>query len=172
MFTVILFSFIYGYSFYKDIDCYRSLVLVNDISREKYIITKLFVLFFISVIFVFFSLIIHYLIPLFFKVYIDIKGIYFFISLIFLVNYYGLISVILVQITDNIYVCLLPIFIYILINSFILNADRKIINLFGYFFIIFDETNTIIHSNSYSILIILLLIIVNIVIFNKRDLHN
>ena len=171
MFTVILFSFIYGYSFYKDVDCYRSFILVNNISRTKYMISKSFVLFLISFVFVLLIVFAHYLIPMFYKVYINIKKIYIFINIIVLINYYGLLSIFLIQVTDNIYICLLPIFIYILINSIVLNISNDLIKILGYFVLTIINFE-IIHSIYYGLLILLMLIFINVLVFNYRDLQN
>ena len=166
IFSIILFVFIFGASFNSTQDSYRSFILTNKISRYEYFITKyitiIFVLFCYTLILLLSTILISYL----FNIIITINYIYSYLSLLLLICYYGLLSILLIQLFNNYYLVIIPFIIYILINS----LDNN--NLFTYVSIIINTNGIIYNGYLYAISLILFLFLVNLIIYNSKDLQS
>jgi len=127
IFTIIVICFIYGYSFTKENDSYVYFIIGSNISREKYIISKIILLFILDILFVLLLCISFYLIPIFFGYIVDIKYFMSFIYLIVLSVYYGMLTIILVLKVNSFYVCLFPILLYIIFSQGL--VDNKLMLL-------------------------------------------
>lgn len=139
MFSVILISFLFGYSFAPENDSYSNFIVKICVSKDYFVIMKILLLFLISLIYVIILMFLFYLIPFVVGIIIDLKYICNFLYLLVILNYYGLFSAILVCYYRNIYLLLISILLYIISNAEI--TDKKIIN-----FIFLVERNNDINS--------------------------
>lgn len=154
-----------SFSFISSNDQYRSLILTSNISRNKFVITKIITIF--SVLFV--ITIIEGLIIMviacicdidFYRNYFEI--VYnLFISII----YFGLISILFVQISDSIYVMVGS---FVLLLSTTLDIDS---NFLKYFIVLINEDMKFFITSIYYLILCAIIFIINIIIYNKRDLQ-
>ncbi len=165
LFSIILFVFIFGLSFSNNQDSYRAFLIISGISRNKYFITKCITLIIILTSYIAIELISSLIICLVFKIEIEITFLNNYLSLFLLILYYSLISILLVQIYNNYYLTILPFIIYILINS--LEVKTRFIS---YIILIIKEDGNIYNGYLYSMFLVLLLFIINLLFYNLRDL--
>jgi len=166
IFSVLLSTFIYGYSFTNQQDSYRSFILINNISRKKYFLTKVFTI--IIVIFIydgllFISSILILMLKEIYFLNIFISGYY---SLFILMNFYGLVSLLLVQLSNNFYLIILPFMIYLLSASIVMDSQSN-----NSVMLVIMPNGIINNGYYYGVMLIIILLILNIFIYLKRDLQ-
>lgn len=165
IFLLLLFVFIFGVSFNSSQDNYRVFLITNNVSRSEYFITKFIIIIKIAFIYVFFQLLITFIICLSFKIIITYQYLYSYLSLIYIIIYYGLLSTLLTQIFNNYYIVILPFILYVLISSLEINK-------FISFITIIIKNGVICNGYLFGSLLILIIFIFNLVIFNIKDLNS
>lgn len=166
IFSIILFVFIFGASFNSNQDSYRSFILTNKISRNEYFITKYITIVFVLFIYTLILLLSTLVISCLYNIIISINFIYSYLSLFLLNCYYGLFSILLIQLFNNYYLVIIPFIIYILINTL------DYYDLYTYISVMINTNGIIYNGYLYAIFLILFLFTINIVIFNNKDLQS
>ena len=162
----ILIILLFGYSFSSVNDGYYVVVIGKDISRTKYLITKIFLL---NSIFTFIYLIVvasTIIIGLSFNIVLNKEMLISFINLYILLMFYGELSIILVLLFDNIYA------VFLLIPLSLISYDKTI--YFLSFFLPIEEkqnvSRTFVLPLWYYIFEYLIIHLVINLLFNKKDL--
>lgn len=166
IFSLILFVFIYGVSFSSNNDSYRSFILTNNVSRNKYFITKYITILLILFIYIIMLLFSTILICYFFEIKMNIDFYYSYLSLFLLVNFYGLLSTILILVFNNYYLVTIPFILYILISS--LDVNKPI----TYISILIDNHGVIYNGYLYGLFLIFFILLINLYLYNKIDLQS
>ena len=166
IFSILITSFIFGYSMTNEQDSYRSFVLVSNVTRKKYFLLKVLtisIIIFIYICLVFIS---------FFTVG-RIKGIIIrdiqivsYLSLFLMSCYYGLLSCLFIQLFNNFYLVILPFVIYIICNSLIYEDIFKFLQ---YLIVIINEKGLIPNGMFVASLFVILILFLNLFVFMKRD---
>lgn len=154
--------FIFGYSFCLNNDYYRVIIINNQIKRIKYFISKVIVLFFVIFIIYFILFLSLLIISISFNLYLDNNMIYSFFTLFIFCLFYSNFTITLILLINNIYIIFIPFFI-----SFVnINDSFNIIK----FIIPILHDNLFILNPIYYILILIFLFLINLIIWNNKDL--
>lgn len=107
--------FIFSYSFLNKQDNYSILILTSNISRNKYFISKMIVLNLLMLIILYTEMFVYVVVGKLLIVNFVIKSneLYLFVDLFFIVIYYSNLSLLFVQMTNNIYVVFISITLFI-----------------------------------------------------------
>jgi len=163
IFSVLLSSFVFGFSFTNIQDSYRFFILINGVSREKYFLTKIITIFLIISVYTSILLLFSLVILIFSKLSLTIIYLKAYLSLYIMIIFYGLLSTLLIQLFNNYYLIILPFALYIFTNSLVEENKVSI-------FITINESGNIKYGLFYGIFIDLLMIVINMFIYIKRDL--
>ena len=160
--------FLFSISIYKQNDYYAYYILTSNVSRIKYITSKIILItgtVLINFVFLFIIfLLIGFLLQDYF--YFQIIFLYGFIETCLIVFIYGLYGMLLMQITQNLFTIIFP-YIFMILTSDL--GDSLIETLL---MMIFPNTRDVdIINLIHLIWLTCLLIVSNIIIFCKKDLH-
>ena len=161
LFTLLISSFF----FISNNDQYRALILPSGISRNKYFITKIVTITCLLLIITIFEGLLIMIVAGIWNIDFYLDFVLCEIDLIISLLYFMLVSVLFIQITDS---------IYIIIGSFVLLLFTSLDignSFFKYFICIVNENMRFFVSEIYYIFFVCLLLVINIILYNKRDLQ-
>ncbi|MDD3171648.1 MAG: hypothetical protein PHO86_04935 [Bacilli bacterium] len=162
--------FLFSYSFTGKQDNYCFLIITGKISRLRYLISKIITIASCLFLFLWFQAFIYVMIgfliiPSFM---IDILSFLPFGNLYLIIIYYGCFSLSLVQLTDNIYIAIIPISLYT-VSTMLIESNEKI----AYLRLIlpnFSADSFYLDKSYWHILFLLVIIIlINVFINENRD---
>jgi len=166
--------FIFSYSFLPKSDQYVFLIVTADISRLKYLLTKILAISIFLGLFIWIQMVMYILVGFIgYHMFIfDINIFTAFINLFLLIIYFGGLGCLLVQVIDNIYTVIIPISLMnigTIINEEKINVLYKIYNLL---FINFkNETWSFVYGYFHTVFILLIIFVINIIIYQYKDLN-
>ena len=161
LFTLLISSFF----FISNNDQYRALILPSGISRNKYFITKIVTITCLLLIITIFEGLLIMIVAGIWNIDFYLDFVLCEIDLIISLLYFMLVSVLFIQITYS---------IYIIIGSFVLLLFTSLDignSFFKYFICIVNENMRFFVSEIYYIFFVCLLLVINIILYNKRDLQ-
>ncbi len=164
--------FIYSHSFLLKCDQYSELILIRKISRSRYFLSKtlvisLFLIYFLILETSLFLVCGYFFLPKFFPPRDCLLA---FFNLLFLSIYYGLLGLIFFQIFSNLYVIIIPFFLFIF-GSIINESSNKFGVIFNFLFPNYLSDKSGLVFGSFHIMIVtIVLVLINQLIFLSRDL--
>lgn len=168
---VIYAVFIFGYSFTSKSDQYVIIFIASGISRSRIIITKLLALAIVVLGICYFAYFEYMLIGfILFKQFIfSIKYLLAYLALYLLLCYFGLMSVLLIQIFDNIYTIIIP---FALMNfGEIINEDNNLlVDIFNILIPNYSNKLVFHFGGFHAIILCLILLVINIYIYQIKDI--
>lgn len=162
--------FLFGYSFMARVDNYVIILIASNISRIKLFISKIIAIIVICFLLVYFAYFINFIIGIIFqKNYVfNIKFLKAYIYLLFIAVFYGLISLLLVSLSNNIYVLIIPFAIYNL--SEIINSNNSnILSSFNLFFPYIGLNSNLYYGFFHLFILLTILITINLFIFSEKE---
>ncbi|MGD9887375.1 MAG: hypothetical protein AB7T03_05405 [Bacilli bacterium] len=168
---IFMFVFLFGNSFLPKNDQYSHLLLTSNVSRSRYFVLKLLSLGFVVLIFIWLMYFLYTVIGFWKSVHFTFEIMYLesFFSLFLLICFYSLLSLVLVQISNNIYTIILPIALINILSSASENA--QVHRDWELFFLNFEKQGiTLVFGIKHALILISLLFFINLLIFLKKDL--
>lgn len=175
MIGIFLSCFLLSYCFLKKNDEYSVILLTSGVEKSKSFISKILIIYIIIFLYYFIVFLFFVLIGYTFTNKFVFSQIYLtsYIRLYVLSFYYGMVSLVLVQIINNIYVIIMTFSIFLvgsIINEEVKENSLKV--LYNIFFPNFSGDDRNIYLGDYYLLFLcLLIIIINLFIYVKKDLQ-
>lgn len=168
--NLLIIVFLYSYPFTKKQDNYCTLIITGAVSRNKYFLSKVFTIALFLFAFTWLEACIYIIIgALYYPIIVlDYHSILLFVNLYLLMFYYGLIALLLIQLSDNIYMAIVPFALYIIATS-LGEAEEKLAILtiiLPTISIDFRNTNNDLCQIAFLIIVFLFL---NMIVYHKRD---
>lgn len=166
--------FLFSYSFLTKQDQYSHLIISSSVSRGKYLVSKIISICIILLIFLivemFIYVIVGYLGYSNFLLFNDFC--LSFLYLFMLMIYYGLITLLMTKILDNIFVVIIP---FAIINiGMVMNQENNktvFLNLYNIFFPTYiDDGYTSSTNINYILIMLIILLCINLIIFESIDI--
>ncbi|MDD4000013.1 MAG: hypothetical protein PHX62_03870 [Bacilli bacterium] len=172
MLTVFTASFIFAYAFLPKNNQYAELLLIRKLSRVSFFLTKVLVLAFFILYFLFLEFSLYIIVGYFFfpKFILTNYSVLAFINLFFLSLYFGLFSLFLYKLFLNLYVIILPFFLFIC--GIIINENNpKFGEIYNFIFPGFlCEKPELYHGFFHILIMIIVLILINLFIYLTSDI--
>lgn len=163
--------FIFANSMQAYNDFYVYFIIPNNISRRKYIITKTLLMIFIVFLITFLLLLLYLFIGFIANknFYLQSRFIFSFLILFLIASIYGLYTMILMQIFQNLYFVILSFLVVIFVNN--LESDNLIAKTILFIFPNISNYPNSLISLIHLVYLNVLLVIINVFIYNNRDLN-